>query len=81
MVVNQKIQVPYYKRNQLGQTMFFINKFGINNHKEKLKIKNKNYISHLLRKINFVLNMNPDDIEFKKYKLQLIELRKKHPFS
>lgn len=81
VVVNQKLQIPYYKRNQLRQTMFFINKFGIDNHKERLKIKNKNYISHLLGKINFVLNMNPEDIEFQNYKLQLIELRKKHPFS
>lgn len=81
IVVNDKIQVPFYKRNDLRKTMHYINKFGIDGHKKKLKIKNRNYISHLLGKINFVLNMNPNDIEFQKYKIELIKLRNENPFS
>jgi RNA-directed DNA polymerase len=80
VVVNDKMQVPFYKRNKIRQTMFFINKFGILSHKEKLKVKNKNYISHLLGKINFILQMNPEDKEFLNYKKELIEIKKKNPF-
>ncbi len=80
IVVNDKIQVPFYKRNKIRQQMYFIKKFGIEDHKKRLKIKKNNYLSHLLGKINFILQMNPDDIEFQRYKIQLIEIKKENPF-
>ena len=81
VVVNDKTQVPFYIRNKIRQQMFFINKFGVISHKEKLKIKKDFYIPHLLGKINFILQMNPDDKEFIEYKKQLLVEKNLHPFS
>lgn len=80
IVVNEKLQVPFYKRNKLRQEVFFIKKFGIIDHKKHLKINNKNYISHLLGKVNFILQMNKSDKEFIEYKEFLIQLKKENPF-
>jgi len=79
VVVNEKLQVPFYKRNKLRQELFYIKKLGIESHKKNLNIKSKNYISHLLGRINFILHINPTDIEFINYKKVLIDLKKTHP--
>jgi RNA-directed DNA polymerase len=78
IVVNEKPQVVFHKRNDLRQAMYYIKKYGINEHKDFKNIIQKNYLEHLLGKINFVLQINPRDKEFKEYKTFLIELKKKH---
>ena len=79
IVVNQKLQVPFEKRNAIRSDLYYIKKFGIEEHKTFRKIKKSNYISHLLGKINFILNINPNDQEFKEYKQFLINLKQNHP--
>ena len=76
IVVNEKPQVPFKKRNKIRQEIFYIKKFGLSNHKAHLKITQKNYLPHLLGKINFILQINPKDTEFIDYKKYLLELRK-----
>lgn len=76
IVVNEKLQVVFHKRNKLRQELYYINKYGITNHMQKTGIKKRNYLEHLLGKINFVLQINPNDEEFKRYKEILIELKK-----
>lgn len=71
IVVNEKPQVVFYKRNQIRQEMYFIQKFGFDNHVSRIKIKKRNYFQHLLGKINFILHLNPQDTEFQEYKKQL----------
>lgn len=78
IVVNQKPQVAFHKRNALRQTLYYIKKFGINEHQEYKDIVQKNYLEHLLGKINFILQINPNDTEFKGYKDFLIALKKKN---
>ena len=75
IVVNDKPQVVFHKRNILRQDMYYIKKFGIGNHIERKQIKNKNYLEHLLGKINFILDINPTDKEFLEYKEYLISLK------
>jgi RNA-directed DNA polymerase len=77
IVVNEKPQVVFYKRNELRQVMYYIKKFGFEEHREYKEIDQKNYLEHLLGKINFVLQINPKDKEFIGYKSLLIELKKK----
>jgi len=77
IVVNKKTQVVFHKRNKIRQELYYINKFGLNSHMEKKGIKKKNYIEYLLGKINFILQVNPNDEEFKKYKKDLIVLKRK----
>lgn len=78
IVVNQKPQVVFHKRNALRQELYYIKKFGLNEHKEYKEIRQENYLEHLLGKINFVLQINPNDNEFKDYKVFLIDLKKKN---
>jgi RNA-directed DNA polymerase len=78
IVVNQKPQVVFHKRNSLRQALYYIKKFGLKEHQEYKEIVQKNYLEHLLGKINFVLQINPNDTEFRNYKDFLIDLRKKN---
>lgn len=73
IVVNQKAQVVFYKRNELRKAMYYIQKFGLKEHMYHEKIYQANYLEHLLGKINFVLQINPGDIEFQGYRDVLIK--------
>jgi RNA-directed DNA polymerase len=77
VVVNEKPQVVFYKRNELRQALYYIQKFGFEEHREYKEINQKNYLEHLLGKINFVLQINPKDAEFIKYKALLFDLKHK----
>lgn len=76
IVVNEKPQVIFYKRNKLRQEMYYIKKFGLKSHMEHEDIKYENYLEHILGKVNFVLQLNPTDTEFLGYKDHLIELKR-----
>ncbi|MFE3871128.1 reverse transcriptase family protein [Flavobacterium sp. ZS1P70] len=77
IVVNDKPQVAFHKRNELRQDMHYIKKFGIDEHREYREINHSYYLEHLLGKVNFVLQINPKDVEFIGYKAVLIALKKK----
>ena len=77
IVVNDKPQIAFDKRNELRQAMYYIKKFGIDEHREYKEINQKNYLEHLLGKINFVLQINPRDTEFIGYKAIMIDLKNK----
>lgn len=77
IVVNDKPQVTFSKRNELRQAMYFIKKFGFEEHRVYKEIKQANYLEHLLGRINFVLQINPKDAEFIAYKALLFDLKKK----
>jgi RNA-directed DNA polymerase len=57
--------------------MYYIKKFGLDEHRVYKEIRQANYLEHLLGKINFVLQINPEDEEFAAYKKMLIDLKKK----
>lgn len=77
IVVNEKPQVTFSKRNELRQAMYYIMKFGFEEHRVYKEINQANYLEHLLGKINFVLQINPNDFEFLRYKALLIDLKNK----
>lgn len=77
IVVNEKPQVVFQKRNELRQELFYIKKFGLEEHKVYKEIKQAHYLEHLLGKINFILQINPKDVEFMEYKSFLKALKKK----
>jgi len=72
IVVNKKLQVPFYKRNKVRQELHYIKKFGFKNHVSHVGIKQKNYWQHLMGKINYILYLNPKDTEFIEYKRYLL---------
>lgn len=73
IIVNKKAQVPKIKRNQIRNEMFYIKKFGMVSHMDKTKqTKSKEtYFKHLIGKINYILMINPKDVEFIEYKQYL----------
>lgn len=75
LIVNSKVQVPKTQRNKLRNEMYYIKKFGIENHIEKIYLTKQNYLIHLIGKINYILTMNPADNEFIEYKKYLYELK------
>lgn len=75
IVVNDKLQVSFNKRNKLRQEIYYIQKFGLEDHMRRMDIKKANYIEHLLGRVNFILYLNSDDREFKGYKEFLYSLK------
>jgi RNA-directed DNA polymerase len=75
IVVNNKPQVVFHKRNEIRKSLYYIKKFGINDHILHQGIKQRNYYEHLIGKVNFVLHINPNDKEFKDYKAFLFALK------
>lgn len=73
IVVNQKPQVVFHKRNNLRKDIYYIKKFGLKEHMKYRKIERNNYLNHLIGQVNFVLQLNPSDKEFQEYKAFLIE--------
>ena len=80
VVVNEKIQVPIEYRKKLRQELYYLYKFGANNVILKNNytdyISNGNtldvkYINSLLGRINYVLQIDPDNNEFVKEKEKL----------
>ena len=75
IVVNQKPQVVFHKRNKIRQEIYYIKKFGLANHMEHKKIKKRSYLEHLLGNVNFIIQLNPSDTEFIEYKEFLIKIK------
>lgn len=72
IVVNKKMQTASSYRKKIRQEMYYIKKYGLSSHLEKINIKNKEkYFNSLRGRINFCLQVNPMDQEMIKYKNKL----------
>ncbi|WP_417854630.1 retron St85 family RNA-directed DNA polymerase [Xanthomarina gelatinilytica] len=76
VIVNEKIQLPKEKRRKIRQTLYFINKFGLDSHIEKIGMNKRNYLNHLIGQIGFGLYLNPNDSELKEYMKTITKLKK-----
>ena len=63
IVVNEKLSIPADYRRKLRQELYYCRKFGIQEHLRKtgLGIPEETYRMQLLGKVNYVLQMHPDD--------------------
>lgn len=68
IVVNEFPQTPIKYRKRIRQEIYYIKKFGLIDHLNQIQETRKNYLYHILGKINFVLSINPKDPEMKSYK-------------
>ena len=76
MVVNEKINITREYKNKIRQEMYYIKKFGLDGHLNKMGISDKaQYLLSLRGKISFVLQTIPNDIEFMEYKKALNSIR------
>lgn len=77
VLVNKKTQIPKYNRRKLRQTLYYIQKFGLDSHIDKVKMNKRNYLNHLIGQIGFGLYINPQDEELKNYMNIITKLQKK----
>lgn len=82
VVVNQFAQVPRFYRNRIRQEVYHIRKNGLDFHFAHTKItkawinKPEIYLNHLIGKVNYVLQINPEDKTFVEYRRFLCGLLK-----
>lgn len=78
IVVNQRCQVSKKYRDKIRQEIYYIKKYGINNHLEKqnLDVPVNKYLNKLYGKILYVLQINNNDKEFIGYKKYIDKLNK-----
>jgi RNA-directed DNA polymerase len=74
IIVNKKMQAPRSTRRELRQKMYYINKYGFDSHLRQTENSKANHIRHLLGVANFILSVNPKDLEVQGYYEQLIAL-------
>ena len=69
IVVNDKIQVDSKYRKNIRQEIYYINKYGIDDHIKKINVDKKDkYLRSLYGRIQFVLCIDSNNKEFIKYK-------------
>ena len=72
IVVNKKLQTSKDYRKKIRQEIYYIKKYGIDNHLKKINITSKDkYLKSLYGKILYVLQINKNDNEFIQYKKYL----------
>jgi RNA-directed DNA polymerase len=69
IVVNKKIQVPREYRQKLRQIIYYIIKYGLQDHIKRINYSKspQSYIYHLIGKTNYILLINKQDKEAHKY--------------
>lgn len=69
VVVNNKVQTDINYRKKIRQEMYYIKKYGIKSHLNKIGYNKSidSYIKSLKGRINFVLQIDPNNNEFKNY--------------
>ncbi len=69
IVVNERINLTKDYKKKIRQEMYYIRKFGIDEHLKKLEISDKKtYLNSLKGRVVFVLQTIPNDKEFLEYK-------------
>lgn len=71
VVLNKKLTAGKKIKKEIRQQMYYIKKFGLEDHKNHENINQENYVYHLIGKINWVLYLEPQNIEFRQYKENL----------
>ena len=63
IVVNEKLSIPADYRRKLRQELYYCRKFGIQEHLQKIGLETPDdtYRMQLLGKVNYVLQVHPDD--------------------
>lgn len=74
VVVNKKAQVSREYRKEIRKQMYYIRKFGLLDHLKRNNRHEKGYLDSLKGSICYVLQINPDDNEFRNYLNEVNEL-------
>jgi Retron-type reverse transcriptase len=75
VVVNEKLQAAREYRRKIRQEMHYIQKYGLEDHlgHKGAKMASGEYRNQLLGRIGFVLQLSPENLEFRQYKKWILE--------
>ena len=77
IVVNEKLNIAKEYKKKIRQEMYYIKKFGIDEHMRRSGVSDKEfYINSLSGRISYVLQTTPKDTEFQTYKETLAVVKK-----
>lgn len=68
IVVNKRVHISPTEKKKIRQEIFFIKKYGLDNHLNHIQCNKRNYLYNLLGRINYGLYIKPTDEELKQYK-------------
>ena len=76
IVVNQKLSVPTEYRRELRKALYYCKKFGVSSHLERIGLDcdADKYCQKLLGKVNYVLQIDPSDVEMQQARVWLRKL-------
>lgn len=77
IIVNEKVNIRRSYKNKIRQEIYYINKYGLDNHLNKIDYKKtkKEYLQNLLGRINYVYSITKEN-KFISYKEDIIKLLK-----
>lgn len=75
IIVNEKLNISAAYRRKLRQELYYCRKYGVNQHIQKLRLDTSvsSYLAQLLGRINYVLQVTPDNVEMQQYKDWLLQ--------
>lgn len=75
IIVNEKPSVPIEYKKRIRQEMHYCMKFGIADHLQKTACheSKETYIAKILGRINYVLSIEPDNLQIQRYRKWLTE--------
>jgi hypothetical protein len=78
IVVNEKLSIPNSYKKKIRQEMYYCMKFGVESHLEKANVSEvpETYIPKLLGRINYILSVEADNGDMKKYRDWLMRNKK-----
>lgn len=79
IVVNEKLHVPSDYRRKLRQEIYFCQKYGIDDHMQRcsLSVPKDKYLQQLLGRVNYVLQIDPDDSFMQSTKRWLLQAQQR----
>lgn len=83
ITVNKKLNIPKEYKRRIRQEIFFCKKNGTEGHIENIasELSPLKYLHSLQGKINYVLQITPENEEFKSYRKEIAELIKAYEFK
>ena len=75
IVVNESLHIPSSYKKRIRQEMYHCTKYGLDSHLERIAFQgtSQEFAAGMLGRINYVLSVEPDNEQMKKYKELLLE--------
>ena len=82
IVVNEKAQVSKTYRRDVRQAVYYCGKYGVQEHLQRtgaqmwLQKGEERYLQHLMGKVNYILQVNPEDCTFQEVRKNLLRIQR-----